>query len=135
MCPAHRFQARSRAFALPGFSRWRAVIVGCDSLPTILDAATGMVFALVAGVLTDAIEVFRAVTHDAVAGLPFQFLGAELLIRLMARRAFQLADEFADEDRRCDRNGKMHVGFDAANFVNEYAGSLDDSLFEVAVDK
>jgi hypothetical protein len=49
-----------------------------------------MVFALVADISADPIEIFRAKTQDAVTGLPLQGLEAKSLIGLVARRAFQL---------------------------------------------
>jgi hypothetical protein len=94
-----------------------------------------MVLALIADISAYPIEILRAVTHDAVAGLPLQYPAAEFLVCFMARRALQLADEFADENRRCDRDGEVHMSLDAADLVNEHPGSSDEALFQIAMNE
>jgi CRP-like cAMP-binding protein len=90
-----------------------------------------MMFALMADIFNHPRQIACAETNDAVAGLPFQhFLHAShCLIDVVRGAAFQFSDKFADHQRRLNGNHNMNVGLDAADFVNECAGRLDDALF------
>jgi len=88
---------------------------------------------LVADVLLDPLQVLRPKTDDAVAVLPFEGLAAKLLVGLVGRGTFQLADQLADDNRRRDRHDEMDVRFDAANFVDVGAGGVDEPAAEVVV--
>ena len=92
-------------------------------------------FLLVADVFDDPGQVAGAERDHAVAGLPLQNFAAvlELPIRFMGRRAFELADQVADQDGRGDGNNEMDVGFGAVDFVNECARQVDEFLFQITM--
>src|SRR5438445_121101 len=48
--------------------------------------------------------------------------------------SFELADEVADHDRGNDADTQMHVRFNAANFMDEYARRVDATAAQVMVD-
>ena len=92
-------QARLRAFSLsrrlePVGSR----LVPGDALQSIVDRSPLVVLSLVTNVSTDPLQILGAETDNAIAGLPLKDLlpFAYLLVDVVRRTAFELADPLAD---------------------------------------
>lgn len=118
-------EPRSRGFSLRGFSHW--VNFGCDPFQPVHNRSVGVVCFLVPDVFDDPRQIFRSKAHDTVAGLPLDCLAALPLIDLMGGSTLQLANQFADPDRRRQCHRQMDVRWRAADFVNESARQADEA--------
>ncbi len=106
-----------------------------DPLQPIVNAARGMVFALLADIVNDPGQFPRAKTDYAVTHLPLQHLAAQLqlFVDLVRRCAFDLSDELADRQRGRNGYGHVYMGFGAAYFMHKHSRSLDDSVADFAM--
>jgi len=96
-----------------------------------------MVFALVADVGFNPLQVFRSEGDHAIAALPFQdwIPFTQVLVGLVGGGPFQLADELADPERGWDGHRNVDVVFDAVDLVKDDAARLHNPLPNVAMDK
>ena len=79
-------------------------------------------------------QIFRAEAHDAVTGLPCErFAVADFVIDEVSACALQLADPFADVERRRHAHGQVYVVLNAAYGVNDHSVGLQRTLPNVAV--
>src|SRR5688500_3538878 len=100
-----------------------------------MDSSARVMLALVTNILLHPVQITRPEADDTVASLPLNglFVLPDCLIDIVRRTAFELADEFADRQCRWNRHCDVDVRFNAADFVDERAGRLNNTLLDDAV--
>src|SRR5690242_10281062 len=99
-----------------------------------MNPSLGMMLALISDVIDHPGQIASCETDDAIASLPLEQLAtSEFPVDVMTAPTFELADEITNKQRGRNAQGEMHVVLDAADFMDEGAGRLDDSFSQASI--